>query len=333
MISKREFCTLKDGRKVYCYRIENKQGEYVELLDYGASVQSVVVKDKEGRLGDVVLGADPDRLEECTYLGGTIGRCANRIAYGKYTVDNQEFQLEQNMRGHFLHGASGNYAQKLFTGTIDEEKNGVNFFYRDKGEGGFCCCVDVNFFFSFDDEGKLTMEFRMKTEGTTVLNPTNHTYFNLSGKQDVRADHSLWIDTNVLVTKGKDGLPDGGTVRVEGFPYDFTTEHRLSEAMTVEGYDEFYEIDGETFKHIATLTCPDNGRTMKVYSDMPCLILFLNGKRKPEYGKNGAKYEGYCGICLETGYVPNAVNCPAYRQPVFRAGEELVTKTVYEFLC
>ena len=333
MISKREFCTLKDGRRVYCYRVKNDYGEYVELLDYGASVQSIVVRDNKGKLGDVVLGADPERLEECTYLGGTIGRCANRIANGRYVIDHQEVQLEQNMRGHFLHGASGNYAHKLFCGTIDEEKNGVNFYYRDKGEGGFSCCVDVNFFFSFDNEGKLSMEFRMKTEGTTILNPTNHTYFNLSERADVRESHHLWIGSDRLVTRGTDGLPDGGIQKVNGNPYDFTVEQPLSKAMTVEGYDEFYEIVGEGMKHIATLSCPEKGRTMKVYSDMPCLILFVNGKRKAEYGKAGKKYEGYCGICLETGYVPNAVNCPAYRQPVFRAGEELVTRTIYEFLC
>lgn len=341
MVEKTFFGRLKDGREVNCYRIRNRYGEYVELLDYGASIQAVVVRDQDGKLGDVVLGADPGRLEECTYVGGTIGRCANRIAHGRFEADGKSYQLEQNLFGHFLHGASGNYARKLFTGEIQEERNRVIFHYHDKGEGGFNCEAEAAFGFSFDDEGRLELELQMEGEDTTVLNPTNHAYFNLSGSGDAR-DHRLWIASDKRVSRQEGGLPDGGSISVLDSPADFTKERTIREAMLTDqngyftkeqpSYDEFYLLDGRNYSHAATLCYPENGRVMKVFTDMPCLVLFTTGDRKAEIGKGGRIYEGYCAVCLETGFVPNAVNCPQYDSPVFRKGEKLTARTIYQFL-
>lgn len=341
MVEKTFYCQLKDGREVYRYRIQNSYGEYVDLLDYGASIQAIVVRDKEGTLGDVVLGAEPERLEECTYVGGTIGRCANRIAHGRYEVDGKSYQLEQNLFGHFLHGASGNYAHKLFAGEIQEEKNRVILRYHDCGEGGFDCEADAAFAFSFDDEGRLELELQMEGEDTTVFNPTNHAYFNLSDGGDLR-DHTLWIASDRRVSRQEGGLPDGGSINVLGSPADFTKERTIREAMLADSegyftrelpaYDEFYLLNGRNYVHAATLSCPENGRVMKVFTDMPCLILFTTGDRKAETGKRGRIYEGYCAVCLETGFVPNAVNCPQYDSPVFRKGERLTARTIYQFL-
>ncbi len=340
MVSKRLFCYLKDGRPVHCYKITNNVGEYVEVLDYGASIHAIVVGDRNGALEDVALGAEPDTLERCTYIGGTIGRCANRIAYGRYTLDGKTYQLEQNKFGHFLHGASGNYANKLFTGEMFPEENRVVMRLYDTGEGGFDCCVYAAFWFSFDDSGMLSLTLEMEGEGATILNPTNHTYFNLSGGSDAR-DHTLWIDSEYRVSRGEMGLPNGGSISVLNSPADFTKERTIREAMLdrqsgyftkdTPSYDEFYLLDGRKFRHAATLGYPKNGRVMRVYTDMPCLVLFAGGDRKPETGKNGKTYEGYCAVCLETGFVPNAVNCPQYDSPVFQRGQRLVAHTVYQF--
>ncbi|MDO4333992.1 MAG: aldose epimerase family protein [Eubacteriales bacterium] len=340
MVEKNFFCQLKDGRDVYSYRITNCHGEYAELLDYGASIHAVVVRDKDGNLGDVVLGAGRDRLETCTYEGGTIGRCANRIAYGRYEANGKMIQLEQNCFGHFLHGAGGNYAHKLFHGEMREEENKVIFYWHDSGEGGFDCGADAAFSFSFDDEGNLALELTMTGEDTTVLNPTNHAYFNLSETGDAR-DHTLWIAANRRTSRGEAGLPDGGGISVENSPADFTKERTIREAMSsdpdgyfqkaVPSYDEFYLMDGRKWRHAATLRCPANGRAMEVFTDMPCLVLFVSGDRRVEQGKDGRIYEGYCAVCLETGFVPNAVNCPEYDSPLFQKGETLTAKTTYHF--
>lgn len=340
MVEKNCFCRLKDGRTVSSYLITNSRGEYVTLLDYGATIHQIVVLDKNGCLGDVVLGADPAFFESCTYKGGTIGRCANRIGYGRCIIDGKEMQLEQNMMGHFLHGASGNYAEKLFSGEMFPKENKVVFHWMDAGDGGWENTVQADFAFSFDDEGKLTLSLEMCGDGTTVLNPTNHAYFNLMGTGDAR-EHRVWIGADQRVTRGEMGLPNGGKQGVRGTPADFTVERSIREAMDSDNmnyfrkdkvmFDEFYVYEDRSPRHAATLYCSESGREMRVYTDMPCLVLFCAGGRKPESGKNGVLYEGYCAVCLETGFVPNAVNCPGYVSPVFAAGEKLTATTVYHF--
>lgn len=310
------------------------------LLDYGATIHKIVVRDKDGNLGDVVLGADPQNFEAGSFRGGTIGRCANRIGYGRCTIAGKEYQLEQNMFGHFLHGASGNYAEKLFAGEVIQEENRVVFRWLDDGAGGFDCNVQADFGFSFDDEGRLELRLEMCTDGATVLNPTNHAYFNLSETGDAR-DHWVWIAADQRVTRADAGLPDGGKTGVSGTPADFTKERQIREAMGSDtvGYfrkdkvmfDEFYVFDDRKLRLAATLRSRSKGRIMKVYTDMPCLVLFCAGGRKPEVGKDGTVYEGYCAVCLETGFVPNAVNCTGYVSPVFSEGEKLVATTVYQF--
>ncbi|MCC8045595.1 MAG: galactose mutarotase [Clostridiales bacterium] len=341
MVEKKNFGCLSDGRMVQSYTISNKYGEYVTLLDYGATVYQIVVRDRDGRLGDVVLGAPEAKdLESFRFMGSTIGRCANRIAHGRFEADGKVYQLEQNMKGHFLHGASGNYAKKLFQGRIDEAGQSVTFYHKDTGEGGFDCQVDAWITFSFDDEGRLSITYDWTADGLTVLNPTNHTYFNLAGTGDVRSQR-LWIIADRRVTRDEEGLPDGGLIPVQGSPADFTGMRSIGEAMDADFigyfadgkimYDEFYVTEQKTAQLMAQLSCPETGRTLRVYSDMPSLVLFVPCVGQAVAGKARQTYQGYCAVCLETGFVPNAVNCPQYVSPLFRKGETLHSTTVYEF--
>ena len=171
---------LSNGQQVKKYTIKNKKEEYVELLDFGATIHSINVLDKKGNIGDVVLGINKaSDLEKKSFAGITIGRCANRIEYGKCVIDGKEIQLERNLFGkHFLHGASGNYGFRHFEGKINEEENSVSFYLQDKGEGGFNCNVDAEITFKFDNDSNLKISYKMIPYGTTILCPTNHTYFN-----------------------------------------------------------------------------------------------------------------------------------------------------------
>lgn len=341
MINEELFGNLKDGRVVHQYTIFNRHGEYVQMLDYGASIHAIVVRDRSGQLGDVVLGArDARSLTECTYVGGTIGRCANRIAHGRYQVAGQKYQLETNCFGHFLHGASGNYAHKIFQASIDELARSVTFHLRDQGDGGFDCAVDTYVTFTFNDDRQLILTYEMEPENTTILNPTNHAYFNLGVDQDIR-EHILQINSEEIVTRGEDGFPDGGKVGVAGTPADFTSPRALAAAMTSDqveyfkkaqpSYDEFYLLHRDLHQPAATLSCLQNGRYMNVYTDMPCLVLFTTGDRAAEPGKHEQIYEGYLAVCLETGFVPNAINSSQYDSPLFYKGDKLYSQTIYEF--
>lgn len=340
MIRVEEFGKLTSGRSVLKYVISNRKGEYVELLDYGAAIHSVNVLDKDGNISDVVLGVEKATdLEQNSFEGITIGRYANRIGFGKCTLDGKEVQLECNMFGHFLHGASGNYGFQHFQGIVDDASNSVTFRYLDTGAGGFDCNVDTSVTFSFDDDSRLQIHYHMVPDGTTVISPTNHTYFNLSGG-DVRDLH-FQVCTDQVVNRAEFGLPCDGTHSAKGSPADFTSMRTIREAMDSDegGYferlpkrfDEFYVLPGNLDTWAARLCDDVTGRSVNVYTDMESLIIF-NGIAESEVkGKAGAVYEGYCGFCMETQLVPNAVNCRGFRSPVFHKGEAYDSTTIYEF--
>lgn len=340
MIRVVEFGKLKSGKSVQKYIIYNKKGESVELLDFGAAIHSVNVLDKDGNISDVVLGVEKaEDLEENSFEGITIGRCANRIGFGRCVLDGKEVQLECNMFGHFLHGASGNYGFQHFQGSIDETGNSVTFRYLDTGKGGFDCNVKAAITFSFDDESKLTIHYHMVPEGTTVISPTNHTYFNLSGG-DVR-DLGFQVCTDQVVNRAEFGLPCDGTHSAKNTPADFTTMKTIRQAMKSdrngyferkpERFDEFYVLPKEHKDYVAKLHDDITGRSVKVYTDMESLIIFNGIAEQTVKGKMGATYEGYCGFCMETQFVPNAVNCQGFQSPVFHKGQVYDSKTVYEF--
>lgn len=339
MVTKTRFGILPDGREVSLYTISNGFGESAGLLDYGAAVHSLRVKDRDGQSGDVVLGAEKaEDLLEYSFEGVTIGRCANRIAQGRYVWKGKEYQLEQNRNGHFLHGASGNYAHQLFEAEYDGDKSEVTFCLKDSGKGGFGCEADVRITFSFDDLHRLTICYEITPDGDTVISPTNHAYFNLSGQRDVR-DHMLCIHAGWIAKKDAEGIPKGEIRSVGCTRMDFRKLRSIREAMEQENgpgderpliYDDYYLLEPQS-SPAAELFAPDTGRIMRVFTDMPGLILFTPYAGKVRKGKYGEAYQGYCAICLETQHIPNAVNCAGFLKPIVLAHQTFRSRTSYEF--
>ena len=339
MITSDLYGKLSDGREVRRFTIANKKGEYVQILEYGAIIHSVVVLDRNGSLGDVVLGCESgERIEGFGRAGRVIGRVANRIKRGKFTINGVKYKLKCNEGKNFLHGADDDYGKKLWTGRIEGESVVLSYF--DNDTVGFKCGVAAQVIYRFDDLSRLTIEYEFTAQGDTVINPTNHAYFDLSGTGDVR-DHDLWIGASNRVHKDNEGLPDGGLVPVKGTAADFTYLRCVREAMKYGGdyfgdgpvsYDEFYLLDKqESGKPVADLYSYNVGRGMRTYTDMPAMVLYTDPGTKRETGKNGRELGPYCGICLETGFVPNAVNLPEFDSPVVRQGASLRSTTVYEF--
>ena len=342
MIEKTLFGCLPDGRQVHMYTIRNCWGEYVELLDFGACIHSVFVPDRDGCLGDVVLGVTrAEELAQRSVEGTMIGRVGNRIKAGKCVLDGREVQLEKNVRGNFLHGASGNYAFRMFDGQPEPDGQTVRFYCKDTGEGGWNDNVDVWMSYTFDDDHKLTLHYLLIPEALTVLSPTNHVYFNLGDFGDIR-DHQLIIHADCLAQKGELAVPDGRTLRVDGTPFDFRQPRTIREGIDSDqddwlpqdkrGYDDFYVLPGKGMRLAAQLYCPDTGRRLNTYTDQQSLVFFTPTNCSTRPGKRGVTYPDYAGICLETQYVPNAVNCPEFDSPVFRPGEKMESWTIYEFL-
>lgn len=340
MIKTELFGTLKDGRRVDQYTLTNRKGESVQLLNYGAMIHTLNVLNNRGELADVVLGvANPEQLQGRGMKAAVFGRCANRIAYGRFELDGETIQLECNMGEHFIHGASGGYSRRLFTAEPDHERNRVTFSCYDEGEGGYGCAVDVAVTYTFTEESGLLLEYHMLPHGDTVLCPTNHAYFNLSGG-DVR-EHALMLRAEKYAAKGPLGMPDGQTISVAETPLDFRQTKSIKSGLASDlsgffsqsppNYDDSVLLEGEGFRLAAELTSPAAGRGMQVYTDMPALVLYTPYCSEPQQGKGAAPYEGYCAVCLETQFVPNAVNCLAFQSPIFRKGEPLVSKTLFQF--
>lgn len=339
MISIKKFGDLPDGRPVTCYTIQNNEGEFVELLDFGAAIHSINVKDFNGEIGNVVLNVKEAReLAFKSREGVTIGRCANRIAFGRFKIGQKTFQLETTSNGHFIHGGSGNYAFRLFSAQIDETSNSVCFSLRDNGEGGFDCAVDAQVRFSFCDDHRLEIAYKLTPHGDTVLCPTNHAYFNLAGRGDV-LNHKLKIYASQFAPKGEIGMPVGETRSVRGLPVDFCNRRTIREAILSdcssffqskpERYDDCFLLSKKGFGEAAELLSPETGRMMRVYTDMPALIFHIP-QPSPELSEDPRC--GYRAVCLETQFVPNAINCPQYASPLFRKGKMFRSRTVYEFI-
>ena len=333
------------GVPVQCIRMENELGEYVELLDFGASIHAIGVRDENGQIDDVTLGApDAAALDGMNMEGVVVGRCANRIADARFSIGDKEFCLEAGRGGHCLHSGSGNWATKHFDTTLDEAKNEVHFSYRDHGEGGFESALLAEVIYRFDrvapgGRTRLLIEYRVTPEEDTVVAPTNHTYFNL-GCEDVR-DHVLMLRADRYAVKAESGVPDGRILPVDGTPLDFRLPRAMREAMEVHpetlwpednrAYDDCLLLEGSGMRKAGALYCRKNGRRMEVFTDMPALVLFTFAAPREVPGKNGELYGAFRSVCLETGYAINAVNCPAFDQPITRAGETFVSRTAYVF--
>ncbi len=338
MVSKELFGKLPDGSEVNRYTITNRFGESAGLLDFGATIHDVTVLDKDGKLGDVVLGAPADAIAQCTYMGSIIGRYSGRVPGGKCMIDGKPHQLEQNLGEDFCHGASGNYARKLFNGQCTGDDT-VTFTLLDQGEGGFGDQMDVTVTYTFSDDHCLRLTIAMTAHETTIVGPTNHCYFNLSDL-DAR-DLTLRITTPCCTGKSPIGAADGSVKNVSGTPEDFTSARTLRQAMDSDpgffaqqpaGYDTYYIFDQNGMQMNAELSCAENGRRMQVWSDAPGMVLYTPAGRDPEPGKNGGTYgSGYTGVCLQPGNIPNATNCPTYASPLCRKGETYTLNIRYAF--
>lgn len=336
------FAVLANGQQVAVIRLTNSSGESANILNYGATIQSLYILDKYGRLGDVVLGASQgESPENARFQGCVIGRCANRIAWGKCRIDGKDLQLviSHPERGpHYLHGGPGNYSQKLFEFAPSDDGHSVVLTHYDGGEDGWGCGVHVQITYTLTEEHELHIDYALTPDGTTVLSPTNHTYFNLNLPHDITTTH-LKLYTDTYVPKGSLGMPDGGLCSVRNTPLDFLEGRTFGDGLLSpktgafadwRHYDDVFFLPGNGYRKVAQAWCPENGRLMETYTDQSALILFTPGAKGIAQSK-GYQIAGYPAFCLETQYVPNAVNCPEYPSPVFREGQTMRSRTTYKF--
>jgi len=339
--------TLADGREVYLHRLTNCHGASVTLIDYGAIVTSIVVPDGAGRLSDVVLGYD--RLEDYEadtyFLGAVAGRYANRIANGHLVLDGQTYRLPLNQANNHLHGGPNGFYRARFVaeGFEDADASGVLFAYESAdGEAGYPGKLSTKVAYRFDDTMSLSVEYLAGTTRPTVVNLTQHSYFNLAGTGSI-LDHELRLIAFEYTPTDVSSIPTGELRKVDGSPFDFRNARRIGERIDLPdeqlelagGYDHNWAIAGTLgdLRLAAELTCKASGRRMTVRTTEPG-IQFYSGNFLPRdrsICKAGQRYGWRDGLCLETQHFPDSPNHPDFPSTVLRPGETYRSQTQFSF--
>lgn len=340
-----EFGTLPNGKKAEQCTLENKNGTTLVVTNYGCRILKLLTKDKYGVLGDVVLGHRT--LEEyfgANYQGACVGRYANRIGNAVFTLGGKEFPLAKNDGNNSLHGGPGGYHQVLWT--ISDLQCGdepsVTFTYLSPdGEEGFPGNLELNVTYTLTDDDSLAIEYRGTSDKETPFNPTNHSFFNLSGDfgKDV-LETQLTIFSQEVTAVSDDLIPTGEFQPTAGSPLDFAEPKSLGQDMFASdhliqlcgGFDHNFCVNGTGFRKAAEAWEPESGRVMEVFSDMPGIQLYtFNTVNEGMTGKDGNPMKPHTAFCLETQFYPDSVNHSNFPFRFLRPGEPFVSKTVYRF--
>ena len=333
-----------DGQEATLYTLENSKGMKAEVTNYGANLVNLFVPDKNGVVEDVVLGFDSVKgyMKNGSFFGATIGPSANRIGGAKFTIDGVEYQVDVNDGPNNLHSHMEDGYHKMLW-DVEEGDNSVTFTVRDTdGYMGFPGNKELSLTYTLDEENGLTLHYHAKSDKNTVMNPTNHSYFNLDGhKSGNIEDHIMMINASCYTPVVPGAIPTGEIASVKGTPMDFTAEKvvgkEIGEAMEqlllTKGYDHNWVVDGwdGSLKHIATTIGPKSGRKMHTYSTLPGVQFYAGNCISDEPGKDGAFYTKRSGLCLETQYYPNSINTPNFPSCVFGGDKEYDSVTVYRF--
>lgn len=345
---KANFEKLVDGKQTSLCVLANKQGAELVVLNYGAKIVSLMVPDRNGVMTDVVTGhnsIDEYLTSEEPYFGAVCGRYGNRIAGGKFTLDGVVYdKLAINNGPNCLHGGIKGFNSVVWD-MEQQDAQTVRLHYISKdGEEGFPGALDVEVTYHLSDENEVSIRYAAKTDKPTVLNLTNHSYFNLSGAGNPSvADHILTINADYYLPTDATSIPYGPKEKVEGTPMDFRTPHSVGERIDEpfeqlvfgKGYDHTYILNKEKdddYAFCAKCVSPQSGIVMEVYTTQPGVQLYTGNWMTGNFiGKNGQRYPARAALCLETQHFPDSPNKPEYPSTVLRPGETFESLTTYRF--
>jgi len=339
------FGKTKDGKEVTEFIIENKNGMVIHLLDFGAILHRIYIPEQDDTKTDIALTCpDMDVYSiNDTYLGSTIAPNANRIGNAKLTIDGIEYSMEVNDGPNNLHTAFDTGMNKRVWKAIKGE-NSVTFSAKlEDGDFGLPGRRNLSVTYTLTDDNEIVIDYKGNSSKNTIINMTNHTYFNLKGHGhgDI-LDHELWLKSKQFTMPDDGGIPTGEIADVKGTPLDFTVMKpiRRDNDITnpimalVNGYDHNYCIDkwNGDMQKVAEVKEPESGRIMEVYSDLPGIQFYSGNYLKDNAGKDGKIYQKNYGLCLETQYYPDHINHPEFPQAVFGPDRDYKTKTIYKFI-
>lgn len=340
-----KFYDRYDHKNTHLIVLQNSAGMQVALTDYGARIVSVLVPNKEGNPTDVVLGFDSiqgylDAKEK--YHGSTIGRYANRIANAQFAIDGEVYHLEQNNASNCLHGGHRGFHDRVWDRQLSFQRK-VDFYYVAKdGEDGFPGNLKVHVSYELTSENELKIKYRAVTDKKTVVNLTNHAFFNLNGEGNGDIlNHIIQICAEKYLPVDERQIPINKGVPVEGTVFDFREATRITdkfdqkdaELTQTSGYDHGY-VNQQPFSHPAAIARSESsGIQLEVYTTEPSIHFYTgNNLNTEDIGKSGHRYLPYAGFCFETQHYPDSPNQPDFPSVLLEKGKEFISETTYKFL-
>ncbi len=339
LVTRAPFGKTADGQAVTAYTLVNAKGASAKVLTYGGVLAQLKMPDKDGSMGDVVLGFDslPGYEKPGPYIGASVGRYANRIAKGRFTLNGKTYKLAINNPPNTLHGGKKGYSHRIWKAVPLTTPVGpsVTLLLDDKaGAEGYPGAVHLAVNYTLTNDNVLRIKYHATSTKATPVNFTNHSYFNLkdAGASDIR-DTVMRLDAHRYTPVDRNLIPTGKIAPVAGTPYDFTKAKTLGQDLdAVKGFDNNYVVDGKGFRQAASVFEPSTGRTLQCWTDQPGIQLytasFLDGGLT---GRNGAKYDQYHAFCLETQRFPDSPNRPRFPSSILRPGKPFESVTEYRF--
>ena len=342
MVKTESFGKTKDGEEVTLYTVTNKNGLVLKMIDYGATVVSIETPDKDGKLANITLSFPTidGYLQRHPYFGATVGRYGNRIAKGKFKIGDEEYTLATNNGPNHLHGGVKGFDAVMWKGEPVRNSDGAGIkFTRTSpdGEEGYPGNLDTTVTYTLTDDNELRIDYEAKTDKPTVINLTNHTYWNLGGQGSSQIlGEELLLNADKYIPVDADSIPTGELADVEGTPFDFRTMHAIGDKIgeltnTPQGYDHCYVLRGQDGKLAlaAKVHDPKTGRTMEVLTTEPG-IQFYTGNYL-DGSEAGGGFKQHEAFCLETQHFPDSPNQPEFPSTLLKPGETYKSTTVHKF--
>jgi aldose 1-epimerase len=342
-VEQTEFGKLPDGTVIVAYMLKNAKGSWAKVITYGATLTELYVPDRSGKPGDVVLGFSDLQgyLGDEPFFGATVGRYANRIAKGHFTLDGKEYTLALNNGPNTLHGGNIGFNRRVWKAEIlpGMSAAAVRFTYVSKdSEENFPGNLSVAVTYTLTDTNELKLDYRAETDQDTPINLTNHSYFALGGPGKNILDEVLYLNADEYTPVDATLIPTGEIKSVKGTPLDFTKPTaigaRINEIKDIGGYDHNFAINGKAGKLrlAARATDPTTGRQMEVWTTEPGVQFYSSiGLNGSIVGKGGIAYPKFGGLCLETQHFPDSVNHPNFPSAILHPGKPFESETVYKF--
>ena len=342
----RKFQTEIDGKSTDLFRLTNTSGMEVCVTNYGGRIVSILVPDRKGIMRDVVLGFDNIAAyqKHSSNYGATIGRYANRIAKGRFVLDGDTIQLDLNDKlGNNMHGGKPGWAYRVFDAVQKDSATLVLTYVSPDGESHFPGTVQVEVAYHLTDDNALDIAYTAVTDRPTVINMTNHSFFNLSGKPSTAiTDHIMWMAADSVMTIDSTVVPTGNFMVVQGTPFDFTEAKPIGQAIdSVEndqiryglGYNHNWVLrSGDRDKPVASLYSPVSGILLEILTDEPCMQIYTgNYQDGTHIGKKRVAYPYRGAVCLEPQHAPDSPNHPTWPSVRLDPGQLYTSHSQYRF--